>query len=197
MKHENAHRIKKLFTVSEQVIICKRKSKKISSKLDVSSSSPVLPGVEMSHHRSSHSLVLGGGIEDKGGDNVRVNVRGRSSVLNVSFTIISGNLSGDSERGSSVSNSEGESLNRRGLVVTSESLLIIITVGITVKGVVLSESLHHVENVLHTTSSLSHDFSREVSVASRSVPVGEKLGSIRNSDTVIFRNSGEEVTRHQ
>jgi len=106
-------------------------------------------------------------------------------------------LSGDSERGSSVSNSEGESLNRRGLVVTSESLLIIITIGITVKGVVLSESLHHVENVLHTTSSLSHDFSREVSVASRSVPVGEKLGSIRNSDTVIFRNSGEEVTRHQ
>lgn len=153
----------------------------------------------MCQHRSSQSFigVLGGGVEDKGGDNVGVNVRGRSSVLNVSFTIISGNLSGDSERGSSVSNSEGESLNRRGLVVTSESLLIIITVGITVKGVVLGESLHHVENVLHTTSSLSHSFSRVVSVASRSVPVGEKLGSIRNSDTVIFSNSGEEVARHQ
>lgn len=169
-----------------------------SSKLNIGSEPPIFPGVEVSKHGACESLLRfdSGGVEDEGGDNVRVDVRGRSSVLNVAFTIISSDLGGDSEGSSSVTDTEGESLDRRSFVVTRESLLVIITVDITMQFMIFGESFHHIEDVLHASSSLSHDFSGVVGVTSRSVPVREEFGSVGNTDTVVFSDAREEVTRH-
>jgi len=95
---------------------------------------------------SSESLlrVDSGGVENEGGDNVGIDVRGRSSVLDVALSIICSHLSGDSEGSSSVSDSEREGLDRGSLVVTSESLLVIVTIEFTVELMVLGEPLHHV-----------------------------------------------------
>jgi len=148
---------------------------------------------------SSESLlrVDSGGVENEGGDNVGIDVRGRSSILDVALSIISSHLSGDSEGSSSVTDSEREGLNRRSLVVTSQSLLVIVTIEFTVELMVLGESLHHVEDVLHTSRSVSHDLGGVVGVATRSVPVGEELGSVGNTHTVIFSDAGKKVARHQ
>lgn len=153
----------------------------------------------MLKHRAGKSLVaiFGSGVEDEGGDNIGVDVRGRTSVLDVALSIISSDLRGDSERGSSVANSEREGLFRRSLVVTGESLLIIIAIGGTMHLVVFGKSLHHVEDVLHTTSALTHNFSGVVGVAARSIPVGEEFGSVRNTHTVVFSDTREEIARDQ
>lgn len=170
-----------------------------SSELNIGSEPPFFPSVEVSKHGACKSLIRvdSGGVEDEGGDNVRVNVRGGSSVLNVALTVIGSDLSGDSEGSSSVSNTEREGLDGRSFVVTSESLLVVITVSITMNFMVFGESLHHVEDVLHTSRSISHDLSGVVGVATRSVPVGEELGSVGNTHTIVFSDSGEEVARHQ
>jgi len=170
-----------------------------SSELNVSSSSPLLPGLEVSNHRASHRLlrVLGGGVEDEGGDNIGVDVGGRSSVLDVALSIIGSDLGRDSEGGSSVSDSEREGLDRGSFVVTSQSFLVVITIEITVELMVLGESLHHVEDVLHTLRTFSHDGSRVVGVATRSVPVGEELGGVGHTHSVVFSDAGKKVARHQ
>ena len=163
-----------------------------SSKLNVSSSSPLLPGLEVSNHRGSHRLlrVLGGGVEDEGADNIGVDVGGRSSVLNVALSIIGSDLGRDSEGGSSVTDSEREGLNRGSLVMTSESLLVVVSVKVTVELMVLGESLHHVEDVLHALRAFSHDLGRVVGVATRSIPVREELGGVRHTHTIVFSNAG-------
>jgi len=170
-----------------------------SSELNIGSGSPFFPGVEVRHHRACKSLfsVDSGGVEDEGRDNVGINVRGGSSVLNVTLTVIGSDLGGDSEGSSSVSDTEREGLNGRSFVVTSKSLLVVITVSVTMKFMVFGESLHHVEDVLHTTRTISHDLSGEVGVATRSIPVGEELGSVGNTHTIVFSDSREEVARHQ
>merc|ERR1712166_224378 len=104
----------------------------------------------MLQHGATKAKVEGS-VEDESTNEVGIDVRGWASVLDISFSIISSDLSGDSERGSAVSDSERESFFARSLVLTGKSLLVIVTVAGTVKFMVLGEILHHVENVLHAT----------------------------------------------
>ena len=77
-----------------------------------------------------------------------------------------------------------------------ESLLIVVTVNSDM-GLMLSGHLcHHVVDVLHATSALTHRFSREVCVTAGAVPVGEKLGGEGDSHVEVFSNALEDVTRH-
>ena len=152
----------------------------------------------MGQHRSSQRLigVLGGGVEDKGGDNVGVNVRGRSSVLNVSLSVGVGGAGWDAEGGSSVSDSEGEFSDVRSFMLTGHSLLVIITIKGDVELVFISEPLHHVVDVVHALGALSHGLGGEVGVAARAVPVWEELGGEGDAGVVVLSDAGKNVPGH-
>jgi hypothetical protein len=147
-----------------------------------------------------HGLSLGlseqWSVCNKRTNNIGVDVRSGSSILDVSSAYVFPCLSWDSERGSAVSNTVGESGTGRGLVVTSESLLIVFTVDRDVKGVFGTESGHHILNVLHALNTWSHGFGWVVGVASRSIPVGEELRGVWDVHIIIFSNTAEEVSRN-
>lgn len=59
--------------------------------------------------------------------------------------------------------------------MTSQSSLVIVTIDGNVELVLLVEVLHHGVNVVHTLGTTSHGLSGEVAVATRTIPVWEKL----------------------
>ena len=76
---------------------------------------------------------------------------------------------------------------------TSEALLVIITVDRDVEFVVLVEVFHHVFDVLHAAGTSAHSLGRVVAVTSRTIPVGEQLGSERYDHIEVFSNTLNEV----
>ena len=73
--------------------------------------------------------------------------------------------------------------------MASEPLLIVITVDADVKSVLRTELHHHIFNILHAFSTLSHGFGRVVCVAARSIPFREELGSERHRHVEVFGNT--------
>ena len=82
----------------------------------------------MLDHWFSLRFVEDAGVNLHCGNEVWVDVGGRSSVLNVALSVCVSSGSWDTEGGSSVSDSEGEFANVRRFVVTGHSLLVIVTV---------------------------------------------------------------------
>ena len=93
-----------------------------------------------------------------GGNEVWVDVGGRSSVFDVALSVGVGGAGWDSEGGGSISNTEGEFSDVRRFVVSGHSLLVVVTVEADVEVVFVTESLHHVVDVLHAFRALSHGF---------------------------------------
>lgn len=148
----------------------------------------------MLDHWVSKSGVKASGIDNDGGNKVWVDVGSWSSILNISFTIIVTSLGWNTERGSSVTGSIGEFLKARGLVNTSKSLLIILSIKLHVEVMLGTHLDHHVINVFHSTGSLSHGLSGEVGVTSRSIPVGEKFWLERYGEVILLGTSHEKIS---
>ena len=129
------------------------------------------------------------GVDLHGTNNVRIDVGGRSSVLNISLSVVVSSVGGNAERSSSVSDAEREFTNVRGLVNAGHSLLVVVTVQSNVEVVLLAESYHHIVDVLHASGAFSHGLSREVRVAARSVPIGEGFRSERKIHVEVFSNT--------
>lgn len=106
------------------------------------------------------------------------------------------NLSWDSERASSVSSSIRELADTGSLVDSSKSLVVVGSVKLDVESMLGFEVLHHVVDVLHFSGTSSHGLGREVGMASRTVPVGEKFWLEGDGDTELFGASVEEVSSH-
>lgn len=80
-----------------------------------------------------------------------------------------------------------------GLVVPSQSLVIVVTVDGDVQLVFGSKAEYHVLDVLVAEFAISHCLSGVVCVAAGTVPVGEELRGERNADVVILSDTVEEV----
>lgn len=134
-----------------------------------------------------------GGLSDNTGNEVRVAVRGGTTVLEVTVALC-GNVTGDTDGSTTVGNTGREVANVAGLVPTGKTLVVVGTVNGDVLVVSLGELLNGSLDGLHTTL-LAHRLGRVVGVATSSVPVtGDGLGVERDLDTPLLGHSDEEVT---
>lgn len=139
--------------------------------------------------------IKAGAVNDESTDDIRVNVRGRASVLNVALLVSSGG-GRDSYRGSSVTSSVREALHGGGLVVASQTLLVVLTVELEVLLVLSTKFLNESVDVLHASLTSSHLGSRVVGMATSSVPVLEELRLEGEIDSEVFTNTTKEIARH-
>lgn len=79
-----------------------------SNSLNRGGFEPLLPLLVVLHQGTSLRVVQAPGVEDDGADNVRVDVGGRASVLNVALALGVHHGGWDSEGTSSVSTTVGE-----------------------------------------------------------------------------------------
>ena len=122
-------------------------------------------------------------------------VRSGTPVLQVAVTL-GGNVTGDTDRSTTVGNAGAESSDVASLVTTSEAHIIVISVHSNVFVVLLSELFDGSLNNLHTTLD-THGGGTVVSVASSAVPVtGQRLGVEGNLNTPLLGKTDEKVTGH-
>jgi len=126
---------------------------------------PLSPGPVVVNHWLGLRFGEHRGVVNDGGYDVWVDVRCWTSILDVTLTILVHGLGWDSNGSSSVTSAERELVEWRRLVDTSESLVIVLTVEFHVGHVLGLELFHHVMDVVHTFSSFSHGFGREVGMA--------------------------------
>ena len=81
-------------------------------------------------------------------------------------------------------------------MVSSEPLVVVVTIETTVEHVILGERLHHFFYVGHALGSFSHGLGRVVGVAARSIPFWEELRGIRDHNVEVFCHSSEKVSSH-
>lgn len=79
--------------------------------------------------------------------------------------------------------------------MTSKSLGVV-SVEFNVELMLLAHLLHHLVNVWHATGSSSHGSSREVGMATSTIPVSEELGLKSDRHTKIFSDSAQEISRN-
>lgn len=132
-------------------------------------------------------------VSDKCADHVGVDVGGRASVLDVALTVGLRSRGGNAEGGSAIGDTVGELLAAGRLVDAGQTLLVVVTVDSDMGGVLNAELSHHVVDVLHALSTVSHGLGGVIAVAARSVPVVEELGCKRNIDVVVLSNSLDQV----
>ena len=127
---------------------------------------PLFPCSEVSKERFGLALAKDGSVSDHGSDQVGVNVGGGTSIFDVALAVVVSSLGGNSERGSSVSDTIGELSETGGLVDTSKTLLVVLAIGLHVDFVLLFELGHHVVDVFESASALSHGLGGIIGVAS-------------------------------
>lgn len=101
-------------------------------------------------------LVEHTSIDKHTADKVGVYIARRPSILDIACTIGVSSRSRDAERCSSVANAVEKAVDRRGLMDSSQSLLVVVTIKHDVLAVLRAELVHHLMNVVHTTSAESH-----------------------------------------
>ena len=122
-------------------------------------------------------------------------VRGGTPVLQVAITL-SGDVTGDTDGSTTVGNTRAEFSDVTGLVATSETHVVVLSVDKDVFVVLLGEFFDGSLDDLHTALD-THGGGTEVSVTSGTVPVtGQRLGVEGNLDTPLLGKADEEVTGH-
>eukprot|EP00356_Strombidium_inclinatum_P008052 CAMPEP_0170486484 /NCGR_PEP_ID=MMETSP0208-20121228/5491_1 /TAXON_ID=197538 /ORGANISM="Strombidium inclinatum, Strain S3" /LENGTH=400 /DNA_ID=CAMNT_0010760441 /DNA_START=89 /DNA_END=1291 /DNA_ORIENTATION=+ len=164
-----------------------------SHGLDRSVFVPLGPGLVVLYERASLGLFHHTGVEDDRRDDVGVDVRGGSSVLDVALSAVTCDLSRDAEGASSVADGPREGLHAGSLVEAGESLVVVRAIELDVGMMPLLESYHHIFDVLHSLLAGSHSGRGEVGVAARAIPVGEQLGVEADRQVVLFRASDQQV----
>jgi len=133
------------------------------------------------------------GINEHTTNEIRIAVSRGSSILKVAL-LIHDSLGGDSSSGASVTNTIAELVNRSSFMSASQSQIVIRTINGNVGKMVLGEEFHRFEDSV-VTSFLSGGFEREVSVATRTVPVSlNRLGLKGNINIVFFADSGQKIS---
>merc|ERR550517_2422075 len=137
--------------------------------------------------------------DDDLSNRVRVAVAGRSPVLQVSVSLLR-HVPGDPDAAASVGHPGTEVVDAGGLVESSQSPLVVLSligvvrhdVFLVVPGEVVDRSL----NGLHT-SGYPHRVSGEVTVSSSSIPVsGHWLGIKGHHHSEVLGHSAEEISRY-
>jgi hypothetical protein len=82
---------------------------------------------EESQARRKEKRLEEGSLDHDAGDLIRVDVRGRSSVLKVASALL-GDVTGDSNGAASVGDAPGELANVSGLVLARQSLVVVLSV---------------------------------------------------------------------
>lgn len=142
------------------------------------------------------SCISNTGVGDKSADDVGVDVGGRAAIFNVALAISSSSRGRDTEGSSAVSSTVGESFAAGSLMMTSESLGVVVTIHSNVILMLGFEALHHLGDVVHALVTIAHGQSGEVGVAARAVPVGEKLGGEGDVDLEVLSNTLQKVAAH-
>jgi len=133
------------------------------------------------------------GLADDASDQVRVDVGSRTSVLEVALALLS-DRAGDTDRATSVSNTIRKVGGRGSLVATSQTEIIVLTVNGDVLLMTLGKLLNSLLDGL-VTALLTHNLSRDVSVAASTVPVAlKRLGVEGNGNTEVLSDTVKEVT---
>lgn len=133
------------------------------------------------------------GVSDQSTNDIWVNVGSWTSVLNVSLSTRVSCARWDTEWCGTISNTVGELLTAWSFMVTSESLLVVITINWDVKLVLGIEVFHHIMNVIHTFSTTSHGLGRVVAMATRTIPLREKLWCKRYVDLEVLSDTLDQV----
>jgi hypothetical protein len=143
-----------------------------------------------------HHLVKEGGLDNDGGDSVGVNVGSRSAIFQVAVALLS-NVTGDSNRSTSVGNTGGKGGHAGSLVLTGKTLVVVLSVNGNVFQVLLLELLDRILDGGHTLARCSRSLGGEVGVASGTVPVAlEGLGVERGLDSPLFSDTEEQEPGH-
>ena len=122
-------------------------------------------------------------------------VGGRTPVLQVTITL-SGDVTGDTDRSTTVGNARAESSDVTGLVATSETHVVVVSVDSDVLIMFLGELFDSSLDDLHATLD-THGSGTVVGVASSAVPfTGQRLGVEGDLDTPLLGETDEEVTGH-
>ena len=134
-----------------------------------------------------------GSVEDHGSDDVGVDVRGWSSILDVALALIFQGLCRNPNGGSTIASTIGELVEGRGLVDARQPLIVVLAIELHMQHVLLLETLHHVLDVLHASGAFTHLLRREIGVAARAIPVREDLGLETHDKVVQLGNALEKV----
>lgn len=125
------------------------------------------------------------------GDDIRVDIRGGSSVFDVSL-LLWGSRSRNSDGCSSISDSEWEFIHTGCLMLTGQSFGVI-SIELKVLVVLQTKLLNETGDIFDTTSTVSHLLCRIICVASGTVPVFEKFGCETNGEIEFLSNSAQDV----
>jgi hypothetical protein len=133
------------------------------------------------------------GLHHNTGNPVRVGVGGRSSVLEVTVTLLAA-LTGNTDGSTTVGNTVGKLIDSTGLVTSGKTEVVVLTIYGDVLHVATLELLDGSLDVLHATL-LAHLLGGEVAVQTGTVPVtGTGLGVEGDLSAELFGDSVEEET---
>lgn len=133
-------------------------------------------------------------LDDDTGDLVGIGVRRGAAVLEVTLAIL-GDLAGDTDGATTVGDTVRELFDVTGLVATSETLLVALTVDGDVLNVTGLKLLHGGLDDLDTTLGTS-SVGGNVGVKTGSVPLTlDGLGLERDADTELLSHTVEQETR--
>jgi hypothetical protein len=133
-------------------------------------------------------------LQGKGGAGL-TDVGGGTSVLQVAITLV-GDVTGDTNRGTTVGNTRAESVDVTGLVATGETHVVVISVDGDVLVVLLGEFFNGGLDGLHTTR-FTHGSGTVVGVAPGAIPVtNQRFRVVGNFDAPLFGKTDEKVAGH-
>lgn len=126
---------------------------------------------------------------------IRTNVGSRATVLEVAVAL-SCDVARDTDRGTAVGDTRGESADVARLVPTGQPHLVVFTVDGDVFEMLLRQLFDGILDGLHS-SGLAHGLGRVVGVATSAVPLAlERLGMEGDLDTPLFGDTDEEEASH-
>ena len=127
--------------------------------------SPLSPGLEGGLEVCGQVLSVHTRVDEHAAHQVRVDVGGGPSVLDVALASGVGRRCWDAEGGGSVANTVGEFVDCLSIEGSSQSVLVIVAVHDDVIGVLSCELFHHLVDVFHATIAGAHSLRGEVCVA--------------------------------
>jgi hypothetical protein len=144
---------------------------------------------------TSYLFIEESGVNHDAGDAIRVNVRRRATILQVTVALRV-DMPGNANGSTTVSNTRAEGPNVSGLVTARQPQIIVLSVDRNVLVMPLRQLLDSSLDMYHT-SGLTHGFGAVVGVATGAVPVTrEGFRMERDLNTPLFGDTDEEVACH-
>jgi hypothetical protein len=140
-------------------------------------------------------LVEEGGLDDNAGDTVRVDVGSGTSILQVAIAL-SRDMTRNTNGGATVSDTRGEVADVSGLMTTSETKIVVLSVNCDVFRVLEAEFFDSGLDGFETAR-LPHFFGAVIAVATSSVPLALKGFRMEGDlNTPLFSDANKKITSH-